>query len=248
VSVHPWVLQGFGRAAAVYERARPSYPADAVAWLVERLGIAPGTTVVDLAAGTGKLTRLLVPTGARVVAVEPVDAMRAQLEAAVPEAEATAGLAEQIPLETDSVDGVTVAQAFHWFATDDALAEIARVLRRGRTLGLIWNMRDDENELQQRVNAIVDPLRGDESKHIGEGWRGVLERSPLFGPIDEARFGYEQLLDADGLAARVASISFVASAPEDVRARVVAEVRSLAGDGVVRVPYETSVYAASTTT
>ena len=91
MTVHPSVLRGFRRAAEAYERARPTYPNDAVAWLVDRLGIGPGRTVVDLAAGTGKLTRLLVPTGARVIAIEPVDEMRAQLEAAVPGAEAVAG-------------------------------------------------------------------------------------------------------------------------------------------------------------
>jgi SAM-dependent methyltransferase len=247
MKVHPSVLQGFGSAAAVYEKARPSYPADAVAWLVERLELGPGRTVVDLAAGTGKLTRLLVPTGARVIAVEPVDGMRAQLEAAVPGAEAIAGYAEQIPLADDSADGVTAAQAFHWFANDEALAEIARLLRPGRLLGLIWNMRDERDGLQRRLTELVESLRGDEATHTGQGWREVLEASPLFGPIDEAHFEFEQVLDAHGLADRVASISFVASASEDARRRLLEEVRALAGDATVRLPYETGVYAAATT-
>lgn len=243
MSVHPSVLRGFGSAAAEYERARPTYPAEAVAWLVGRLGIAPGTTVVDLAAGTGKLTRLLVPTGARVIAVEPVDAMRAQLEAAVPAAEAVAAFAERLPFEDASIDAVTSAQAFHWFATDDALAEIARVLRPGARLGLIWNKRDQGDELQHRLTELIEELRTDEQTHVGDLWRPVVEQSPLFGPIAEATFSYVQELDADGLVARVASISFVAAASAEARAALLAEVRDLAGDGVVRLPHVTAVYA-----
>jgi len=245
MTVHPSVLRGFGRAAEAYERARPTYPNDAVAWLVDRLGIGPGRTVVDLAAGTGKLTRLLVPTGARVIAIEPVDEMRAQLEAAVPGAEAVAGFAERMPLEDGSVDGVTAAQAFHWFANDAALGEIARVLRAGRKLGLIWNKRDERDELQVRLTALIEPLRTDEQTHVGDGWRVVVERNPQFGPLEEARFDHEQQLDADGLAERVASISFVAAAAPDVRAALLDEVRALVGGSVVRLPHVTAVFAIS---
>ena len=133
---------GFGRGAATYERGRPSYPADAIDVLVRELGIGPDRDVLDLAAGTGKLTRLLVPTGARLVAVEPVAAMADQLRTAVPGVEVHDGTAEAIPLPDGSVDAVVVGQAFHWFDAPVALAEIARVLRPGGGLGLIWNERD----------------------------------------------------------------------------------------------------------
>jgi ubiquinone/menaquinone biosynthesis C-methylase UbiE len=124
--VHAAAARGFARSADAYERARPDYPAEAIAWLAERVGLGPGRTVVDLAAGTGKLTRPLADNGARVIAVEPVAEMRAALPASV---EALDGTAESIPLDDGSVDLVTVAQAFHWFDGDAALAEIARVLR-----------------------------------------------------------------------------------------------------------------------
>jgi SAM-dependent methyltransferase len=243
MSVHPSVLRGFGSAAEVYERARPTYPDDAVAWLAERLGIGPGRTVVDLAAGTGKLTRLLVPSGARVIAIEPVDEMRAQLEAAVPGAEAVGGYAERMPLADGSADAVTAAQAFHWFANDEALGEIVRVLVPGGRLGLIWNVRDERDPITHRLAELIEPLRGDESTHVGAGWRAAVEASPLFGPIEEAHFRLEQRLDADGLAERVASTSFVASAPAEARERLLEEVRALAGDGMVTVPYDTAVFA-----
>ena len=242
MKVHPSVLQGFGDAAEAYERARPSYPADAVDWLSEQLGLAPGSTVVDLAAGTGKLTRLLVPTGATVIAVEPVDAMRDQLEVNVPGAQAVSGYAEEIPLADGVADAVTVAQAFHWFATDEALSEIARVLRPAGRLGLIWNRRKEDDPLQTAFTELVEPLRGTEATHKGDSWREVLEPSPLFGPLEQRQFENEQQLDADGLAERAGSISFIASASPERRAAVVEEVRALAGGGLVRFPYVTDVY------
>ena len=124
--IHPTAAAGFSLGAAAYERGRPGYPAEAIGWLAEQLGLRAGRTVLDLAAGTGKLTRALVETGAEVVAVEPVDEMRAQLEAAVPAARALAGTAEEIPLADGAVDAVTVAQAFHWFDRDAAFTEIHR--------------------------------------------------------------------------------------------------------------------------
>jgi SAM-dependent methyltransferase len=243
VSVHPSAARGFGSAAEVYERSRPSYPAEAVAWLGDRLALGPGTTVVDLAAGTGKLTRLLVPTGATVIAIEPVDAMRAQLEATVPSVAVHPGRAERMPLPDGYADAVTVAQGFHWFATDAALGEIARVLRPGGRLGLIWNMRDRDDPVQRAFTEIIEPLRGDEPTQYDGRWRPVLEASEHFGPLEERTFRWAQSLDADGLAERAGSISFVAAAPAGRRTDVVARVRALAGEGPVRFPYVTAAYA-----
>jgi ubiquinone/menaquinone biosynthesis C-methylase UbiE len=244
VSVHPSVLRGFGSAAESYERARPDYPAAAVGWLAERLGLGPGATVVDLAAGTGKLTRMLVTTGATVVAVEPVDEMRAQLERAVPAARALAGFAERMPLPDEFADAVTIAQAFHWFARDDALDEIARVLRPGGGLGLIWNTRDQADDLQRQISELIEPTRGDEQTHVGEGWREIVEAHPRFGPLEEGEFTHEQVLDTDGLVERVRSVSFVAVLPAKEQEDLLARVRELAGPGPVRLPYVTKAYVA----
>ena len=242
--VHPSVLGGFGRMAEAYERGRPTYPAAAIEWIVERLGVRPGATVVDLAAGTGKLTRLLVPTGARVVAVEPVEGMRKQLARTVPNVEVFAGAAERMPLPDRSADAVTVAQAFHWFANDRALAEIARVLRPGGHLGLIWNTRDERDAVQQELTSIIEPLRGTEHTHVGHGWRRVVEANPFFGPLEEATFSHEQRVDAGMLADRVGSISFIAVLPDGEREQVLDRVRALVGDREVTLQYVTQVYAA----
>ena len=242
MSVHPSVLRGFGSAAVSYEQARPDYPGAAVGWLAEQLGLEPGATVVDLAAGTGKLTRMLVTTGATVVAVEPVDQMRAQLERAVPGARALAGFAERMPLPDGSADAVTVAQAFHWFSRDEALDEIARVLRQGGGLGLIWNTRDQADDLQRQISELIEPMRGDEQTHVGEGWREIVEAHPQFGPLEERRFTHEQVLDTDGLVERVRSVSFVAVLPPSEQEDLLARVRELAGPGPMRLPYVTKAY------
>ena len=124
--------RGFGAAADAYERSRPDYPPQAVEGLIRRLDLRPGRTVLDVGAGTGKLTRLLVPTGARILALEPVAEMRAKLVATTPGAEALDGLAEAVPLADASVDAAVCAQAFHWFDAPRALEELHRVLRRRR--------------------------------------------------------------------------------------------------------------------
>src|SRR5947207_16006721 len=121
--------RSFELVADLYERARPGYPPEAIAWLAEQLDLRAGRTVLDLGAGTGKLTRALVATGAHVIAVEPGDAMRAELSRAVPEAQALCGAAEEIPLPDASLDAIAVGQAFHWFRHDEALPELHRVLR-----------------------------------------------------------------------------------------------------------------------
>jgi ubiquinone/menaquinone biosynthesis C-methylase UbiE len=235
----------FELVADVYERARPGYPADAIAWLIEQLELRAGRTVLDLGAGTGKLTRALVATGAHVIAVEPGDGMRAELERAVPEAQALRGAAEDIPVPDSSVDAVTVGQAFHWFRHDEALPELHRILRPGGGVGLVWNSRDQDSPLQRVVNDLIATLVPPK-RAVAFGSSGRLAESELFGPMEERRFSFVQELDAETLVDRIASISFVAAAPEADRRRIERELRDLvaANGGVVAFPYVTVVYVA----
>ena len=244
MTIHPRAAVGFGRAAEAYERGRPDYPAQAVAWLQDRLGLGLGRTVVDLAAGTGKLTRLLLPSGARVVAVEPVAGMRSTLARVVPLAEVVDGAAEAMPLPDGSADAVTVAQAFHWFSTGEALAEIHRVLRPGGGLALVWNRRDLDEPLQAATDRLVARHRGDVPTHRSGRWRSAFEATELFGPLEEHLFSHGQELDRAGLVERVMSTSVMAALPDDEQRAAVAEIKELAArqPEPIRLSYTTQIY------
>lgn len=216
------------RWAEDYERGRPGWPAEAVEL--------PGQTVLEIAAGTGKLTRLLVERFPSVVAVEPADAMRAH------NPDAVSGTAHDLPLPDDAVDAVFVAEAFHKF--DDALtiAEIARVLRTGGTLVLLWNVPGGPWEPPiGAVEALLsecgpdpsevsyDPLDLDGPQYTEGHWRRAFEGSP-FGPLEEARFANPQTLSRDGLVSFLASMGWLADMPDDARLPLLEEVRSLLPD------------------
>jgi SAM-dependent methyltransferase len=234
--------RSFEDVAAIYERARPGYPPEALAWITEAFDLREGRTVLDLGAGTGKLTRQLLETGAQVVAVEPGDAMRAELERAVPRAEALRGSAEEIPLPDDSVEAITVGQAFHWFRHDEALPEMHRVLKPGGGVALLWNTRDPDSPLVQEVGQVLEDVLKDRAPTPDSSLQ--LVDSPLFGPVEERAFQFSQELDADGLAERVASISFVAAMPPERRKDVEERIRSVvrAEGGHIEFPYVTNVY------
>jgi ubiquinone/menaquinone biosynthesis C-methylase UbiE len=234
--------RSFESVAEIYERARPGYPQEALDWIRDELNLREGRTVLDLGAGTGKLTRQLRATGAVVVAVEPGDAMRAELERAVPDVVALRGSAEQIPLPDDGVDVITVGQAFHWFRHDEALPEMHRVLKPGGGVALLWNGRDSDSPLVQEVNDLLeDVLKGREPTPDSSL---QLVNSPLFGPVEERQFRFAQELDPDGLAERVASISFVAAMPRGRREAIEARLRAVVEEagGRVSFPYVTNVY------
>jgi ubiquinone/menaquinone biosynthesis C-methylase UbiE len=243
MSLHETARRGFASAADVYEESRPGYPEEAIGWLARELELGPGRTVVDLAAGTGKLTRLLTPTGATVIAIEPVDEMRAALPRTTPTAAARAGTAERTGLPDASADAVTVAQAFHWFDGPAALAEIHRVLRPGSRLALIWNVRDLDHPTQYAVEEVFAPYRGDTPSHRSGRWREALEETTLFRPTARTEFPNVQTLDAAGLVHRVASTSFVAELPAAERERLLDRVRGIATElpGRFPFPYTTEI-------
>jgi SAM-dependent methyltransferase len=243
VRIHETAALGFGRGAADYEHGRPGYAPEAIVWLVEQLALGPGARAVDLAAGTGKLTRALLPSGAHVIAVEPVAAMRAALVEGSPGAEVLEGTAEAMPLASESVDAVAVAQAFHWFHGERALSEIHRVLRPGGRLALVWNVRNLEQPLQRALEDLLEPHRGSTPSHRSTGWKDAFASTTLFEPHGSHRTGHLQRLDAEGLVARVASISFIAALPARDRDQVLGEVRGLAEaeGGEADLEYETEV-------
>jgi ubiquinone/menaquinone biosynthesis C-methylase UbiE len=231
VTVNPLADRAFGSQAAAYERGRPGWPADAVAGLLARWG---ARQVVDLAAGTGKLTRVLIPH-AEVTAIEPVDGMRAVLGQQVPDARVLAGTAEEIPLPDESVDAVFVAEAFHWFDLERAPAEIARVLRPGGRLAVLWNNFDGGEgwfkELHETVKARRLP--GPQMPHAVP-WREAIEAQ--FGELSEEEARHEHVLDREGLISQIASFSSIGGLPPDRRDAALDACREvLERNGVNRV-------------
>jgi SAM-dependent methyltransferase len=244
MAIHPWAEAGFGRAAAEYERGRPGYPEAALAFLVERLALGPGRMVVDLAAGTGKLARLLVASGACVIAVEPVRAMRELIEPGA--IEVLAGTAEAVPLPTASADAVTVAQGLHWFRMDEALAEIHRILRPGGALAVIRNVRDRADPVQRRLEEVLARHRGHPSLESGLDAATALVESGLFARPKAAAFPHAHELDAEDLVAQLLSETSIAVLDEDARAAAADDVRRLAATLPPRFPlrYRTEVHVA----
>jgi SAM-dependent methyltransferase len=247
--VHPAAAAGFDRGADTYVRGRPDFPPAAAAWLRDDLALRPGNTAIELGAGTGKFTRLLVETGANVIAVEPSVAMLERLSRELRDVTVVRGKAQAIPLADASAHAVICAQAFHWFASAASLAEIHRVLRPGGVLGLIWNVRDESVAWVRKLTDIMAPHEGDAPRYYHGEWRRVFP-APGFGPLQERAFPHEHVGPPERVIVdRVGSVSFIAALDETVRLKVLDEVRaligstaSLAGRPEVQVPYRTRSY------
>lgn len=249
VAIHESAAKGFAAGADAYERGRPEYSEEAVQRLVRELGIGPGTRVLDMAAGTGKLTRQLASTGAELVAVEPIAEMRAKLEAGLPHVQALEGTAEAIPLPNHSVDAVVVGQAFHWFDSVRAVSEIRRVLQPGGGVGLVWQVRDASRPWTARLDEIIDRADDGHPRYRTGAWREGFDRTALFEPLQEATFQTVQRGNPETIVDRVGSISYIAAMTAARRRIVLDQVRELlatdpetAGAEFVELPYAANIY------
>jgi ubiquinone/menaquinone biosynthesis C-methylase UbiE len=240
--IHEQAKRGFARAAEAYERGRPEYPEAAIHWLAEQLDLRPGLSALDVGAGTGKLTRALVPTGARFFAVEPVAEMRAVLRRQVPEAEVLAAGAEQVPLPDASLEAIVAGSAFHWFDGPRALEEFHRLLSPGGRLALIWNRRDKEQPLQRAIDALIEPHRGDTPSQRSDQWAAAFEETSRFVPVDDLQVAFEQPLDRRQFVDRVMSISFVSALPDQEGDRVQGALEELADRQLEPLRYSCQVF------
>ncbi len=250
-ATHP-VVRGFDRAAAAYERGRPGYPPAAIVHLGRVLGLGRSTTVVELGSGTGKFTRALAPLGAARVAVEPVAGMRRVFARTTPDVPVLAGTAESIPLPDGFSDAVLVAQAFHWFRPGPALREIARVLRPGGGLGLVWNLRDESVPWSRRLSRIMERYRRLRTapRSRDRDWRRAFDRpSNGFGRLHRKVFPHLQRAPRATFVDRVLSVSVVAVQPPAERRRIAREVLAVLaedpmtrGRAMLEMPYRTEVY------
>jgi ubiquinone/menaquinone biosynthesis C-methylase UbiE len=247
--------ESFGEAADEYERGRPGYPAAAIDALVGAFDLGPESVVVDMAAGTGKLTRDLVGRFGRVIGIETLAEMRDQLAHSAPGAEAIEGTAEAIPLADATVDAVVVAQAFHWFDGRRALSEIARVLRPRGGLGLLWNTTPWErretpwfallDDLLERRRVDLATLR----RHASGRWRKAFDGERRFEPLSEAIFENTQRMTSAEFLDGFASRSYIAVLDPGDRARLLADAAALlrrpdapVEDDRVIVPMQTACY------
>ena len=222
----------FGRVADVYERGRPEYPSHVLEIL------RPAGRVLDLAAGTGKLTRLLRASPARVVAVEPLAELRGYLDAD----EVLDGRAEAIPLADASVDLVTVGDAWHWFDHERAVAEVARVTKPGGRVALLWQTPDESQSpaWTQALGPLLEPLRGD--AHPGfrdEQGRGTLDADPAFDGLTERRVPFVWRPSRERYVDYIGSVSFVAGLEPEERRRLLARVAAVVPEGTLAVPFVT---------
>lgn len=247
--IHEQASIGFQRAADAYERGRPEYPAAAVEHLLKTLDITASAQLVELGAGTGKFTRTLVPTGAAIIAIEPVEAMRLKLSELLPGVMVVDGTAETIPLPDSTADAVIVAQAFHWFDGHKALAEIHRVLKPGRGLGLVWNVRDESIGWIRGLTGIIEHYESGVPRYKSLAWMSPFDSTGLFSPLARAEFSHVQKLSPDAVEDRVLSISFIAALPDSEREAVRNRVRHLVRReldsrkrSAIEFPYRTDVF------
>jgi SAM-dependent methyltransferase len=247
--IHPAAARGFEAGTDAYVRGRPEFPRAALDWLHHDLGLGAGKIAIDLGAGTGKFTRLLTQTGADVIAVEPVRAMRQRLSRDLPTVNALAGRAQQIPLAATTANAVICAQAFHWFANKESLAEIHRVLKPGGILGLIWNVRDESVGWVAALTRIMAPYESDAPRYYKDEWRRAFP-APGFGSLAERTFLHAHVGAPEHVIVdRVASVSFIAALDAATRKRVLDDVRGLiaatpelADRCEVSMPYVTRAY------
>jgi SAM-dependent methyltransferase len=241
--LHP-LAENFASVADAYERGRPEYPRAAIGALTAELGLAPEARVLDLAAGTGKLTRALVAAGLDVVAVEPQGPLRAALAGSVGEERVLDGLAERIPLPDDSLDAVTVADAIHWFDHGPALAEIARVLRPGGGLAVLVTAADWSGaSWADELGRMLMGLRPDHPHFDGPAWQDSVRESGCWSEPREIRVTVSQPTSAQRLRDHIESFSWIAAMPNGERTELLARVEATirAGETPSELPFHVAL-------
>ena len=231
-----------------YDELRPAYAPEAIAWVAERAGLGTGSTVIDLAAGTGQLSRRFASIGCRVIAVEPAANMRAVLRDNVPEVTALAGTAEGIPAGEGLADAVVVGNAFHHFEAGRAFGEIRRVLRPGGALALFWARSDDALgpalpgdasiigeepatiSVMREIERVVERARG--ASEFVDAYRSWYEPRPVdgFTPFERRYFPITHAIPSDRVADLYATSSDIASLPADVRESLLTRIADLAAN------------------
>ncbi|MGE8556861.1 MAG: class I SAM-dependent methyltransferase [Acinetobacter sp.] len=228
-SLHPAAQKGFSSAAELYQQVRPSYPQDIVSWLRDQLQLSEQSQVIDLGSGTGKFLPYLKQLTSHITAIEPIQAMLAQLQQAYPDIETLQASSEYLPLPAHSIDAVLCAQSFHWFANLETLTQIHQVLKPSGHLVLIWNQRDVQVDWVKALADCIQPLEGNTPRYHSGEWKKVFEQQALFQLEQIQTFQQQQHVGTveQVVSKRLLSTSFIAAMSEQEQQQLKAEFEQI---------------------
>ena len=255
-SLHPSAQKGFSLGAELYQQVRPSYPPEIVVWLQDQLKVGENSTVIDLGSGTGKFLPFLLQTQAKVIAVEPVTAMREQLEQRYSTVECLQTSSDQLLVKDESINAIICAQSFHWFANIESLNEIHQILKPNGQLGLVWNQRDIQVDWVKALADVLEPLEGDTPRFHSGQWQQVFEQQFLFELDQIKTFPHVHIGRVDEVVSkRLLSTSFIAAMPAKQQQllklqfeQIVADYTGKAAQDEIAFPYVTYAYNFKKTT
>ncbi|MBI4445325.1 MAG: methyltransferase domain-containing protein [Acidobacteria bacterium] len=247
--IHETAIRGYTSSADCYERARPEYPAALLDYLTDTFLLSGEQRVLELGAGTGKFTRLLLRSNSKIVVLEPVPPMQKQFRLVLPSTPLLSGIAERLPIKSQSIDLVCSAQSFHWFQVTNAAEEIHRVLKPHGKLVLVWNVRDERFAWVRRMSELMAPFQGTTPRYHSGEWKRVLESLGLFSPLQLVQFHHCHSASPELVLERIASVSFVAALDVKNKTRLLESMRQMmqthpetAGKTVLEMPYRTDLF------
>lgn len=249
-SLHPSAQKGFSLGAELYQQVRPSYPPEIVVWLQDQLKVGENSTVIDLGSGTGKFLPFLLQTQAKVIAVEPVTAMREQLEQRYSTVECLQTSSDQLLVKDESINAIICAQSFHWFSNIETLKEMYRVLIPAGHLGLVWNQRDITVDWVKALADEIAPFEADTPRYHSEKWKQVFEQQQLFQFNGLQTFQLKHTGTVEQVVSkRLLSTSFIAAMPEHQQQQLKARFEQIVFDFTgqtaqdqIDFPYTTFAY------
>ncbi|WP_087544157.1 class I SAM-dependent methyltransferase [Acinetobacter sp. WCHA29] len=249
-SLHPSAQKGFSLGAELYQQVRPSYPPEIVVWLQDQLKVGENSTVIDLGSGTGKFLPFLLQTQAKVIAVEPVTAMREQLEQRYNTVECLQTSSDQLLVKDESINAIICAQSFHWFSNIETLKEMYRVLIPTGHVGLLWNQRDITVDWVKALADEIVPFEADTPRYHSEKWKQVFEQQQLFQFNGLQTFQLKHTGTVEQVVSkRLLSTSFIAAMPEHQQQQLKARFEQIVFDFTgqtaqdqIDFPYTTFAY------
>lgn len=239
---------GYAQPKQSYEQGRPSYPKGAVTTLLHKINVTENSKVLEVGAGSGKFTKLLVSDFPNLTASEPVQGMIDQFSINLPKTPIYKASAESLPFPDQIFDSVVCAQAFHWFDSKEALIEFSRVLKKRGTLGFIWNTKDTSYEWVAQLEGLIDDYQGETPRYKTGQWKSAFSSNPqIFSPLEKEIFSYEHEGTKETIIQRVLSTSFIAALPNAEKEKVKEKAEHIlsqyfTNSNKMIMPYITEIY------